>query len=267
MGYSFARRWSRWYERILRKRARLRLASIKVNFPFYLDEIVLLSLLGGVLSVDERVGWQSLFSQPVFAATLVGFLLGDVWTALQVGMILELVWLSVMPMRATRRPDGATGAIIGAATACLLLKHTGDPRVPFVVSIGVFFGLVAGEMSGFVGRWAYRVREGRLGGYVVRPDVKESRIATGLTFCLLYSAGLYFVVQAGLMLVLIPVAAVLGEAFTAVVNQAALEGGRRWLELAPAVGAASLIHLYWQKHLNRNLVLFTGIILVLLWFR
>ena len=135
------------------------------------------------------------------------------------------------------------------------------------VSIGVLFGLLSGEMSGFIGRWSYRIRERRLAGYVIPPGGNESSIATGLSLCLLYSAGLYFVVHAVLTFVLVPVAAVSAEVFTRVVNQAALEGGRRWLELAPAIGAASLIHLYWQKHLNRNLVLFAGIVLVLLWFR
>ena len=242
-----------------------------MSLPFFIDELILLSLLGGLLAVDERVGWQSLLSQPLFAGAVVGLLLGNLWVAVRIGTILELVWLSVMPMRATRRPDGVMGAIVGAGTACLLLKHTGDPgagaRFLFVESIGVLFGLITGELSGWVGRWAYSVREHRLGGFIMRGQGTEARLTSRLSLCSFYSAGFYFIVQAGMIFILVPVAATLGELITAVDSEGALEGGGWWLELAWAVGAASLIHLYWQKHVNRYLILFAGIVLVLLWFK
>lgn len=242
-----------------------------MSFPFYIDEIILLSVLGGVLAVDDRAGWQSLLSQPLFASAVVGLLLGEVWVALKIGVVLELIWLSVMPMRATRRPDGITGAIVGAGTACLLLKHTGDPdagaRYLFVASIGVLFGLITGEMTGWVGRWAYGVRERRLGGFIMRGRGNEAKLTSRLSLCSFYSSGFYFLVQAVLIFVLVPVAATLAELITAVDSKGALAGGGRWMELAQAVGAASLIHLYWQKNVNRYLVLSAGIVLVLLWFK
>ena len=84
-----------------------------MNTPFFFEEIVLLSLLAGILAIDDKAGWQSLLSQPLFAGVVVGMLLGEVTTALKVGLVLELVWLSVMPMRATRRPDAVAGAVVG----------------------------------------------------------------------------------------------------------------------------------------------------------
>lgn len=237
-----------------------------MNTPFFYEEIVLLSLLGGILAIDERVGWQSLLSQPLFAGVIVGLLLGEVATALKVGLVLELVWLSVMPMRATRRPDAATGAVVGAGTACLLIKHTGDPRFLLIASVGVVVGLAAGEISGLVGRRVNKYREHWLSGCALPASHEESKLAVKLTFCLFFSVGFYFVLQAVLVLIMVPAATLLGEWFTSLVREPVLLGASRWLELLPAIGAASVIQLYWQKQINRYLVLCAGIVLVLLWF-
>jgi mannose/fructose/N-acetylgalactosamine-specific phosphotransferase system component IIC len=236
-----------------------------VNTPFFFEEIVLLSLLGGILAVDDRVGWQSLLSQPLFAGIVVGLLLGEVGTALKVGLVLELVWLSVMPMRATRRPDAVTGAVVGAGAACLLIKHTGDPRFLWIASVGVVMGLTAGEISGLVGRRVNKIRERVLGGFSLASSPNESRLAGKLAIYMAYSAGFYFVVQAVLVLILVPSATLLAERFTSLVREPVLWGASRWLELLPAIGAASVIQLYWQKQINRYLVLCAGIIMVLLW--
>lgn len=238
-----------------------------VSVPFYLEEIVLVSLLGGILTVDERAGWQSLLSQPIFASVLVGFLLGDVGTALTVGLVLELVWLSIIPMRGTRRPDAVTGALVGAGTACLLIEHTGDPRFVFVASVGAVLGLVAGEASGACGRWAQRFRERRLSDFELPSKGGDSQLATKLAVYQLFSVGFYFFVQFVLIAVLLPASALVAERITGLVDDPGMSGARRWIELLPAIGAAALVQLYWHKPLNRYLALCAGIFLLLLWFK
>ena len=83
-----------------------------VSIPFTLEEILLLSALGGLLALDERVGWQSLLSQPVISGAVVGFVFGDFVTGVSVGVVLELVWLSILPMRGMRRPDAVAAFVV-----------------------------------------------------------------------------------------------------------------------------------------------------------
>jgi hypothetical protein len=118
-----------------------------------------------------------------------------------------------------------------------------------------------------VSRWVNKYRERWLSGCARPVSQEESKLEGKLTFCLFYSAGFYFVVQAVLVLILVPTATLLGERFTSLVREPVLWGASRWLELLPAIGAASVIQLYWQKQINRYLVLCAGIVLVLLWFK
>ena len=48
---------------------------------------MLYTMLGGFLAVDHRAGWQGLLAQPVFAAAVIGFIVGEVEIALAVGAV------------------------------------------------------------------------------------------------------------------------------------------------------------------------------------
>ena len=140
----------------------------------------MLGLLAGVLSLDDRAGWQGLAAEPLFAAIAVGLVVGEVATGLAVGVVLQLVWLSILPMRGTRRPDCVVGAVVGAGTACLLVRFTGDPRTLFLAAIGVISALIAGELAGVVTRFVHRPRELRLASFQLSPDVSVAIAARRL---------------------------------------------------------------------------------------
>src|SRR4029434_5431677 len=80
-------------------------------------DILLIALVAGLLAIDDRAGWQSLLGEPVFSSLIVGLILGAVAPALQVGVVLQLAWLSIGAARGTRRPHTGVGGIVGAASA------------------------------------------------------------------------------------------------------------------------------------------------------
>jgi mannose/fructose/N-acetylgalactosamine-specific phosphotransferase system component IIC len=234
--------------------------------PFFFQESVLLSLLAALLAVDERAGWQSLLAHPVFAALLVGAILGQFEAALQTGVVLELVWLSILPMRGTRGPDTVTGTVVGIGTACLILRHTADTRVQFVVAVGVLMGLIVGELAGTVSRVVNRFREARLGGFEI-PDGDLSATARRLTLYHFLSVGYTAAMTAIVTFVALAVSVAVSERLTATSSQALVAGTRWWLLVLPAIGAAALVQNYWHRHLNRFLLLSAGVGLVILWIR
>jgi fructoselysine and glucoselysine-specific PTS system IIC component len=234
--------------------------------PFFFEEIVLLAVLAAVLSIDDKAGWQGLFAQPVIAGTLVGLVLGETQRGVEVGLVLELVWLSILPMRGTRRPDSVTGVLMGAGVTCLLAKHTGDPRTVFLVSVGVLVGLLTGEVAGVVGRWLIRFRDNRLALMSIPFDRGDAAVARKLGSYHVISMLYLGLAHAAMIAAFLPLWAIAGERFTAVSTSEVVIGAGRWVELLPAIGAASIIQLYWQKQLNRYLILATGVVLVLLWF-
>jgi len=232
---------------------------------FFPAEFAVLAILAGLLAVDDRAGWQGLFAHPVFSATLVGAAFGNIYPGLAVGVSLELVWLSILPMRGTRRPDAVAGAIVGSGTMGLLLQNTGDPRTVLLVSIGVMVGLVAAEISAVLIRLAIKVRERWLENFVLPASASAERRKLGLYH--IGSTLAIAVVEMAVVLVLLPFAFWAGDAFAVWANASVQEGARRWLELLPPFGAASMLVHYWQRHMNRFLILSAVVFYVILWVR
>lgn len=80
-------------------------------------------LLAGVIAVfsglDRTAFLQIMVSRPIVVGPLTGWLLGDPSTGLQVGLLVELLWLGRLPVGAAIPPDdtqvtvGATALAIG----------------------------------------------------------------------------------------------------------------------------------------------------------
>jgi len=231
-----------------------------------MDPFLSLSLIGGLLAVDDRAGWQSLLAQPIFAALLVGFVFGEVAVALPVGLILELVWLSILPMRGSRRPDQVLGAITGAGVACLLVKLSGDPRVLLASSVGGLIGLIAGELGGYL----VTVSSGILNRRLSRVRfVAADQQSTSAKLSAIHAGaiGYIFVVEAVITFVFLTVGFPIAEWCTARIGGSFAAGIVSWSVLAPAIGAAAVVQLYWRPQLKRVLILSAVMVLLILWLR
>jgi mannose/fructose/N-acetylgalactosamine-specific phosphotransferase system component IIC len=75
-------------------------------------ELVYLILLAAIISVDITAYGQFMVSRPIFCAPVFGWLLGDIQTGLWVGMITELIWVSVIPMGTAVPADTTSIAIL-----------------------------------------------------------------------------------------------------------------------------------------------------------
>lgn len=232
-----------------------------------MSTIIVLSLMAGILAVDHRVGWQGLLAQPVFVGAGIGLLTGQIGTALAVGLVLELIYLSILPMRGARISDQIAGAVVGCGTASHLMSSSGDPRVVFIGAIGVFVGLLAGELSARITAPFLAVQNRILSG-VDFPAETPRRTLVHKVFWLHTGAAVYvFVVEALSVLILLSAGYFAGGKLTRLVGGALVEGTEYWSYVVPAVGAASLIHLYWQHHLRRILILCAVVTVILLWLK
>jgi mannose PTS system EIIC component len=89
-------------------------------------------LLAGAVAVgaglDRTAAGQFMISRPIVAAPVVGYLLGAPLTGLQVGAMVELLWLGRLPVGAAIPPDDtqvAIGATVLAITLAPLLALEG----------------------------------------------------------------------------------------------------------------------------------------------
>ncbi len=109
-------------------------------------ENLYIGLLGSLLILDTTVAFQFLISQPLIACTLLGWFLGDAQLGMQIGIYLQLLWLSSIPVGAAIIPEGNVAAIIITA---LVLRYNQD-YVNFntVLICALLFGVLVSYFGG-----------------------------------------------------------------------------------------------------------------------
>lgn len=88
-------------------------------------EIVLISLIGGFISIDRAAAFQVMISRPVVTSPIIGMLLGDVMTGIQAGLIIELLWIGALPVGASVPPDETIVSILVPSLAIWQSRITG----------------------------------------------------------------------------------------------------------------------------------------------
>lgn len=226
---------------------------------------ITLGVIAGVLAVDQRAGWQSLLAQPVFSAVLVGSIIGEPWVALAVGVVLELIYLSIIPMRGVRAPDHIAAGVVGGGTASLLLRHSGEPRIAFVCAVGLFLGLAAGELGARLALPMFGLQNRFLSSVEFSPDTVRRRVARRVFLLHASSVGYIFIVESLLVLALCAGGYYVGERFTRLADGTLVQGAMWWGSLVTTIGVASIMHLFWQHRLRRVLVVCAVLAVIFLW--
>ena len=127
-----------------------------MNYADYL----LVSIIAVGAGLDRVAFLQSMFSRPIVAAPLTGWVLGNPMVGLEIGVLLELLWLGRLPVGASIPPDD-TQVAIGATVLSLsmeqLLGMSGMPVVILCVmtaiplgKCGQYFDRLARHANGLV---------------------------------------------------------------------------------------------------------------------
>ena len=88
--------------------------------------------------MDTTATFQILVSQPIVACTVIGFLAGDAAMGLHIGLLLQLLWLSDLPVGATLVPAGNYAAIVSAAVAVELNKYFPEKHYLIILTIVIY---------------------------------------------------------------------------------------------------------------------------------
>ncbi len=118
-------------------------------------------LLGGIAALDATPVAQTLLSQPLVTATVLGLVWHDWPTAIAVGVVLQILAASTLPIGARTPEDYATGGVAGAGVA-LVLAHgvTVQPWRDAAALAGVLVGMLAATSGVPLIRWQRRRNEG-----------------------------------------------------------------------------------------------------------
>lgn len=199
--------------------------------------LLLLVFVGGLVGADSTSVGQFMISRPVVAATVGGLLVGDPQTGALVGLILEALNLTVLPVGAARYPEGgppalATGAVLAAG-----------PTPPAVLLVGVVFALSWAWVSG----WSIRkMREFNVG--LMSPGAMDADLPDRLQRRHIAAIGVDFLRGAILVAVAIPLLAVLVE-----LTRASWGLDQELVQVllwsATAAGIAALVRLFGERRI------------------
>lgn len=118
-------------------------------------EILLISLIAGLIAIDTASGWQVMISQPVVSCPLIGLLLGDLQLGLLMGILLELPWLINIPLGGVHGSEGNLGAIVATALS-IYLKSRAVNTEDIIVITAIMYSLVISRAGAYLVEYVRR---------------------------------------------------------------------------------------------------------------
>jgi len=100
-------------------------------------ELLLFCALVALLELDTTYIGQFMFSRPLITGSILGYVTGNFFLGLQLGVFLELIYLDFIPIGGAVPPSGA----VSAGTAVLMVYFFGLPA---------YFAFFAGIISGIL---------------------------------------------------------------------------------------------------------------------
>lgn len=144
-------------------------------------ELLLISVIGGLLALDGTSAGQIMVSRPLVAGVVAGWILGDPALGVFVGAVLEIYLLVSFPSGGARFPEGAPATVVAVASAAAV-------DASGAVALGIAAGLVWGQVGGLSVSLLRRVNS----AFVPEPASASSRtvsIAHSLALALDFARG------------------------------------------------------------------------------
>ena len=92
-------------------------------------DLGLVTATGALLALDRRGAFQLMLSQPLVAVPLLGLLLGDVVTAVWLGSLLQLLWMSSVLFGANVPPNETLASVAIGGMVLLYGRHFGEADI------------------------------------------------------------------------------------------------------------------------------------------
>lgn len=224
-------------------------------------DLIIGAVVALICGLDRTAILQVMISRPIVAAPLVAWLLGDISAGLEIGLMVELLWLARLPVGAAIPPDDTQVSIAGTVLAVSLGNVLGHSGLDYQL-LCLLVAIPLGKSGQFFDRFARQYNGRRIvlsDEYLAAGNFRamERNHLLGIGCFALASVGTYLVILCGGLL-LIPILAPL--LLSSISDSAA------WLRLAlPLVGIAVILG---TINVNRALTLFGasfGMAFLLMW--
>lgn len=153
---------------------------------------LLLSLLIGFLGLDTTIAFQVLISQPIFACPIIGWLLGNPALGIEIGIMMQLIWLNVLPVGAAVFLEGNIASMVTCAIA-IQFEALNLPNLVFTAAfiIGMAVSYLGARLT---------VLDRKVNGLILKLTLEAAQKASLKQIALLDFASvlIYFLMMSGL---------------------------------------------------------------------
>lgn len=150
---------------------------------------LLISLLIGFLGLDTTIAFQVLISQPLFSCSILGWLLGNAQLGIEIGIMMQLFWLNVVPVGAVIFLEGNIASMVVCAIV-VKLDSLGMPNLVFTVAfvIGLIVSYAGAQLTVF---------DRKFNGFILKEALKAAEEANfkKITFFDFISVLIYFLMM------------------------------------------------------------------------
>ena len=112
----------------------------------YFPEVLLISLIGGIISIDIAAGWQIMISQPIVACPVIGLILGNPELGILMGILLELPWLINIPTGGVHSSEANLGAVTATSLSIYLVAQQVNTE-NIIVIIAIVYSLFVSHVG------------------------------------------------------------------------------------------------------------------------
>lgn len=111
-------------------------------------QFLILCAVAGLVGLDATAALQVMLSRPLVVGGLMGWLLGDLALGMTAGGLIELLWVSGVPVGSLVPPDSAVAAGLAAVIAVQLRAASPHPGAgAAAISLGVLLAVPAGFLG------------------------------------------------------------------------------------------------------------------------
>jgi PTS system mannose-specific IIC component len=121
-------------------------------------DYLFVGLVSMVTGLDRVALVQAMISRPLVAAPLAGWVLGDPLIGLEIGMLLELLWLGRLPVGAAIPPDDTQVAVGSTVLAVSMGHFLGMSGMPLVL-LSVLTAIPLGKCGQFFDKLARHIND------------------------------------------------------------------------------------------------------------
>ncbi len=198
-------------------------------------DVLQVSLLAGLIGVDRLAVGQFMISQPIVAAPIIGWVMGDFHTGLLVGAVLELFWLQGLPVGGYVPKDATLAAILTTALALGASPVRGVPDVAWITWVFLWVGLLMSPAAA-LDRW---VRQKN--AFLIDVARSDGNIGRGITRAVWMGVGVFYLYYFCVTLPVLWLSAGALKSTYGWLSPRLLPGLRLFFFLLPAMGMASLL--------------------------